>query len=174
MIYKYRPININTLKSLLNNNLYCSNPIYFNDPFDANSTIDFSDDFYTNPLDYFNRLMLNENEKVNPKAVYDIRNATKEFVEKKDLDSIKKFMLDVFLSAYDAEGKYDIGIVCFSRTFNNILMWAHYADEHKGIVLGFDQNFFPFKVARNVNYPTSNELFKVTPENQIKWVQHQF
>jgi len=31
-----------------------------------------------------------------------------------------------------------IGIVCFSATNDNILMWSHYADQHKGVVIGFD------------------------------------
>jgi len=35
-----------------------------------------------------------------------------------------------------AIGKY--GVLCFSRRWNNILMWSHYADGHKGICLGFD------------------------------------
>jgi hypothetical protein len=31
-----------------------------------------------------------------------------------------------------------IGLICFSRRKNNLLMWSHYADGHKGIVIGFD------------------------------------
>ena len=30
------------------------------------------------------------------------------------------------------------GIVCFSATNDHILMWSHYADQHKGVVIGFD------------------------------------
>src|SRR5579864_957809 len=30
------------------------------------------------------------------------------------------------------------GALCFSRSWNNILMWSHYGDRHKGICLGFD------------------------------------
>lgn len=29
------------------------------------------------------------------------------------------------------------GILSFSRINNNVLMWAHYADEHRGFALGF-------------------------------------
>jgi len=29
-------------------------------------------------------------------------------------------------------------VLCFGRSWNNILMWSHYADRHKGICLGFD------------------------------------
>ena len=30
------------------------------------------------------------------------------------------------------------GIICFSRNWRNPVQWAHYADKHKGICLGFD------------------------------------
>jgi hypothetical protein len=32
----------------------------------------------------------------------------------------------------------DHGALCFSRSWNNILMWSHYGDRHRGICLGFD------------------------------------
>jgi hypothetical protein len=43
--------------------------------------------------------------------------------------------------AMDATGKYAVeshGALCFSRSWNNILMWSHYGGKHKGICLGFD------------------------------------
>ncbi|MBS0296956.1 MAG: DUF2971 domain-containing protein [Proteobacteria bacterium] len=30
------------------------------------------------------------------------------------------------------------GILCFSRSYSNPLLWSHYADKHAGICLGFD------------------------------------
>lgn len=30
------------------------------------------------------------------------------------------------------------GVVCFSKTWKNSVMWSHYGDKHKGIVLGFN------------------------------------
>jgi len=30
------------------------------------------------------------------------------------------------------------GVLCMSKNWDSPLMWAHYADSHKGIVLGFD------------------------------------
>lgn len=32
----------------------------------------------------------------------------------------------------------DWGVICFSETWKSNLMWAHYADKHKGLCLGFD------------------------------------
>ena len=30
------------------------------------------------------------------------------------------------------------GVICFSKNWNNPLLWSHYADKHLGICLGFD------------------------------------
>lgn len=32
----------------------------------------------------------------------------------------------------------DVGLLCFSRRFDDPVQWAHYADNHRGICLGFD------------------------------------
>lgn len=31
-----------------------------------------------------------------------------------------------------------VGLICFSRTWKNPVMWAHYGDKHYGVCLGFD------------------------------------
>ncbi len=38
------------------------------------------------------------------------------------------------------KGQYDdsFGALCFSKSAEDPVMWAHYADKHQGIVLGFD------------------------------------
>src|SRR5687767_14278862 len=32
----------------------------------------------------------------------------------------------------------DKGLLCFSRSWGNPVLWSHYADKHRGICLGFD------------------------------------
>ncbi len=46
------------------------------------------------------------------------------------------------------------GIVCFSKVRDDILMWAHYADKHKGLCLEFDgsSNCIFFGEAQPVEY----------------------
>ena len=34
----------------------------------------------------------------------------------------------------------EYGMACFSETASDVRMWSHYADEHKGIVVGLDRN----------------------------------
>jgi len=52
------------------------------------------------------------------------------------------------------------GLLCFSRTWRSPVMWAHYADKHKGLCLGFD-----VKEAAPVDY-TSRRLLHAIDERQ--------
>jgi len=70
----------------------------------------------------------------------DIQRIKKGFIESSDtsnnLHGLDKFALGVtqfFLSEYESAG-----ILCLSEEFDIPLMWAHYASNYSGIVVGFD------------------------------------
>lgn len=44
------------------------------------------------------------------------------------------------------------GLLCFSRSWHNPVLWGHYAAKHTGLCLGFD---VPIKHLKQVNYVTS-------------------
>jgi hypothetical protein len=41
------------------------------------------------------------------------------------------------------------GVLCFSRSWDNLLMWSHYGERHKGMCLGFE---VPDELTRPVEY----------------------
>ena len=44
------------------------------------------------------------------------------------------------------------GVLCFSRTWKNPVLWSHYADKHKGVCLGFEVSgevLMPVKYTKN-------------------------
>lgn len=45
-----------------------------------------------------------------------------------------------------------IGVFCLSEVNDSILMWSHYANEHKGICIGFDTGKSMFQLAWQVKY----------------------
>lgn len=51
-------------------------------------------------------------------------------MSKSEIEKNKKYAFDAFNS---------LGICSFSRTRKNQLMWSHYADEHKGFCIGFNE-----------------------------------
>ncbi|HGJ5858644.1 MAG TPA: DUF2971 domain-containing protein [Arsenophonus nasoniae] len=47
--------------------------------------------------------------------------------------NIRKQLIDAKKQINDKKG-----LICLSKNWRSLLMWAHYADRHKGIVLGFE------------------------------------
>ena len=45
-----------------------------------------------------------------------------------------------------------IGAACFSSKANDPLMWAHYGDRHRGVMIGFDATHSEFSGAKPVSY----------------------
>jgi hypothetical protein len=59
------------------------------------------------------------------------------------------------------------GILCFSRHWHNPVLWAHYADSHKGMSLGFDLPDVGPRAVKYVNRPitlTGHDL--TTPDEE--------
>jgi hypothetical protein len=55
----------------------------------------------------------------------------------------------------------DYGLLCFSLSWHNPLLWSHYADRHRGLALGFDADE---KILKSVSYVAERPtLTKITP-----------
>lgn len=50
-----------------------------------------------------------------------------------------------------------MGLICFSRSWHNPVQWAHYADNHRGICLGFDVPDSLLKIVKYVKERTTTE-----------------
>lgn len=61
----------------------------------------------------------------------------------------------------------DRGILCLSNTWQNPVLWAHYADRHRGVCLGFEvpENFLG-KFLEKIRYA---ETPLVAPASQNEW-----
>lgn len=58
----------------------------------------------------------------------------------------------------------DYGIICFTETKTNLLMWSHYADEHRGMAIEFDAEHAFFRSDRQEN-GLYGKLYKVNYSN---------
>lgn len=122
MLYKYADINDNfTINNLINNQLGFNRIENFNDPFD------------TTPATYINK----ENMINYISSVPTIPNDVKKTIFHSSEKELKNIFLETIRKPIYTANK---GITCFSETNNNILMWSHYSNKHKGICLGFDIN----------------------------------
>lgn len=125
-LYKYRPINIHTLNLIISNEAYYSSPIDLNDPFDCNiiPQIDYSN------LNKFAETRKNEGSITQKE--YD-----------KLLENPEMIMEHEFKETIDnIRSKFKI--FCLSEINNDVMMYSHYADSHRGICLEFSVSNDPF------------------------------
>lgn len=57
-------------------------------------------------------------------------------------------------------------ILCLSATNKSILMWAHYAKSHTGVVIEFDTNHLVLRLVKDVNY--ENNILEINMETLHK------
>ena len=124
-LYKYRNINENTLKTLKNNELYFSFPSEFNDPFDTKIDVNFEG----NRADW-KRYLLNISPYNSDSKIERILNSFEEY--NYNIKELPTFNKEKYFNAAES-----LIILCLSELNDNILMWTHYANNHKGICLGF-------------------------------------
>ena len=123
-LYKFRDFSENTDKIILNSEFYFASPKRFNDPFDCN-------------LSYRQNYT---QEEILAKYVYLASNLpfTKEqFINTYGLE------LEEFLDKYPKLNDTLVsrsGILSLSKSNENIIMWSHYANEHKGLVFELQVN----------------------------------
>lgn len=131
-LYKYCPYNTNSLSILINKKIWVSKPYSFNDPFDCN--IKFKSEINS---EAFRKYLDRKGRKTgNLHRDYEIfMEGLKEFRNK----DVKNF-----------------GVFSMSQIKDNILMWSHYADQHKGFCIEFNRlpnnDLGDFKKTQPVNY----------------------
>jgi DUF2971 family protein len=69
---------------------------------------------------------------------------------------------------YKAAVARRFGVLCLSEEKADVLQWAHYADRHKGICLGFDISGSQGKFGQ-VQYVTERFPFPEKPDGDFSW-----
>lgn len=155
-LYKYTPHNTDYKYDVITKSqLWFSKIENFNDPIDSR-------------LDY--RQKYNKNE---------IKKYWENFSKDKLVHSLEKTLEiygnnNSFIDQQNrvfSELKAKLGVLCFSANPTNILMWSHYANNHKGIVYEFELDLFSNRMTSSfegvnykVEYPEDNnyELLSYT------------
>lgn len=116
-IFKYRSDNDKTEKIITHNELWFSNPLLFNDPYDCNTPIN------------------NMTSLADIKSWLENVGVTSAFID----ELADKLQRNPNLMKEETEKAMgELGVCCFSTMDSSILQWSHYADYHKGICLKFD------------------------------------
>lgn len=126
-LFKYRPFNQYSLQSIIDKAVWFSKPSDFNDPFDCGFLVD------------ENKLRENVNY-----ALEEICSATGTDISKLDKEafSIRETDIKAFLEFQ--KSVYDLfqnsGVFSLSQVNNDILMWGHYADSHRGFCIEYERH----------------------------------
>jgi len=110
-LYKYRAFDANTLALLVNREVYFADPARLNDPYDCQVSV-------TAAIDA---------------AIVEVNKETGKNIRGK-LEKVKK--LSDILAKMEADTR-SVGVLSLTQDPLNALMWSHYADEHRGICIGF-------------------------------------
>ena len=127
-IYKYLDLK-GGITMLHNCTLLFKNPRYFNDPYDCyNGLISFE----LVPDNYRSYVLQKYSSLISPEDMGLIINALNTTSNEQMSETYRNILIEDVFS--------HVGLCCFSEEYENLLMWSHYSDAHKGICIGLDIN----------------------------------
>ncbi|WP_162984577.1 DUF2971 domain-containing protein [Poseidonibacter antarcticus] len=121
LLYKYRDFGEHTNQIIKLSELYFASPNFFNDPFDCNLQFRNINSYSSSEIKKFKKKVLQNTKSI-----------------RQDLNKTKSNK--IFISNLEKEiksWKANSGILSLSLIPNNILMWSHYSNNHKGLCFGF-------------------------------------
>lgn len=145
-LYKYRDKEEYTDKIFESASIWFPAPNSFNDPFDCNlSEVQHHSD--ADAKNFQDHILMGRKDR--------------EDLERR---SVSKDELVNWMKIAKTKVLNETGVLCMARTFDNVLMWSHYAQDHKGLVIEFDleadPEFFttPINVTYSLDYEPTNYL----------------
>lgn len=139
ILYKYRDWKDEYHKKVITENeLFLASRQRFNDPFDSSIPYRYNDAELT-PDNIFLKLREIEKKLYPHLSESQIINRCYE-IQKTDRFTSGKYWkddYDEYLAAVDAR----FGILSLTTKRDNLLMWSHYSNSHKGYCIGFDKKF---------------------------------
>ena len=134
-LYLYYPINEHLLPMLLNPYVWFSDPAEYNDPFERPDVL--KDDWSKEEIKREIEFVFSKDKKKNKEWTKNFENSAQIYNHiKNSPDELRGFLGEKKRALDFVASKFRTA--CFSRNFDNTLMWSHYTDKHKGIVIGYD------------------------------------
>ena len=149
VVYKYQKIDEWFYKNLINMQIYCNSPENFNDPFDCQTELS-----YTESLGKIIEEKRNHQDLMEKMLTGGPVLMIKHLVESELRDNF--FVKDMITSL--KSGREKLYISCFSDSLVNELLWAHYGWNHKGICIAYDIPEIK-KVKYSEDYPRLSDDF---------------
>ncbi|NNU45234.1 DUF2971 domain-containing protein [Ramlibacter montanisoli] len=157
-LYKYQPFSPRSIENLKNQVVYFGSPRAFNDPFDCALSpqlkVPTDDDLRKLRDHWLATKPFDESQRNALKAIPfdELRSNVTQTVRKTLRESVDKFSTTQ-------------GVTCFAERPNNLLMWSHYADHHRGFCLEFRTDVPDFGKLRQVTY--SDQMPEIDPVRML-------
>ncbi|MFS1427300.1 DUF2971 domain-containing protein, partial [Vibrio splendidus] len=142
-LFKFQTVCARSLGNLNESQIYFSNPSQFNDPFDCQIPITY--ELRGNEIAKLKDYLICEAENKHSESYLSAKicglvrsGVNPTFSLGDELRRAKpSYIIEMFSEATNGmqENLRDIGVSCFSDNINSILMWSHYADNHKGFCI---------------------------------------
>jgi len=165
LLYRYRPAsgqNFDRLrKMIVEGEYYFAAPGSLNDPFDCRPIyrLGSNDDAAKQYLQYlFSKFEPNVPEKERSAQI-------EQLLTNPDSDPRRPENQQFLAAAISILGIDRIGVLCLSASDRTPLMWAHYAESHSGVCLGFDSSMQPLARAFPVQYSNTRPIVDLTVDN---------
>ncbi|MGD0886417.1 MAG: DUF2971 domain-containing protein [Thermodesulfovibrionales bacterium] len=160
-LYRYRRNSEEMENLIAENKLYFYPPTALNDPFDSKLRFSYNDckeeDFRIINEMICRRRMPNSSEE---EIQQEVERPRSNYMDPKWQYEFREFSKDLLQSSIDK-----IGLLSLTKKCDDILMWSHYADGHKGLCLEFskqviDANYYCGKVTYSNDYLSFKEFNK--------------
>lgn len=154
-LFKYQTFNSNSVENLSKHQFYFASPSELNDPYDCNY----------DPI--ISKIAEEEFEILKsqlPKGKFSYCRVDLEIKDPDNSDEVRGVCQHYCFIAYQTEllkVRNTKGVTSFTTKNNNLLMWSHYANQHKGFCLGFDVDPYIFSDLRKVDYSEEIPLIDV-------------
>lgn len=155
-LFKYYGGKERDLENIKANKMWYSAPCKYNDVFDCEITVD-------------EPALFNCAKQLDPEGMK-IREGSPKW---KKLKQTLRHEIKSLCSTFESM-RSNMGIACLSEFDNSLLMWAHYADNHRGICVEYDLmeinkqlNFTPVPIIYSNDRVCFNDLNPETAENDM-------
>ncbi len=159
--YKYRSMDAKSMKwverTICHNEIFFAPASTFNDPFDLRPVFSLDAPKATQKADYIRLSKKFEPHLGRKERRADVRRVLSTSLRKENIQQT----LDAIQQAHAEIITTKVGVLCVSTKRDDILMWSHYGDSHRGICLEFD-GLLPF-MAHAQEVAMSRPQLKVEP-----------
>lgn len=140
-LYKYRGFSVRALRAITEAEIHYAKPNSFNDPLDCDPTIDLDIGRASLEKLLFKMRSRRYDREKAAELIYYLRHMSTEYGDYQSDPEVDAYLSRMLAREIKDELDDELGnagVVSLSETWRSVLMWSHYADEHRGICIEYD------------------------------------